>query len=180
MSKHKNSTSADAQADAKTNTPEAPGASLWESHRQMLCERAIDPGYAERLGHSVDLRELRRLREKYAKDGWKSPYPNLPLHAVTGFLIEYQKCLDGIERLRLRSDFTSYFEPGPIDGAESHGGTTVEVKRYICQAGVPVVPFFTPEVLAVAGDTSVPVFATEAPLKAMSLACNSFPAFGMG
>lgn len=180
MSNHKDTTPATANPDADTNNCNAPGTTVWESHRQMLRERAIDPAYAERLGESVDLRELRRQREKYGKDGWKSPYPNLPLHAVTVFLIRYQACLDGIERLRARSDFTSYVEHGPMDGAESHGARTVEVKRYICQAGVSVVPFHTPEVLAVAGDTSVALFGTEAPLKAMSLSCNGFPAFGMG
>jgi predicted P-loop ATPase len=151
---------------------------LWSEHVDLLKDRAIDPSYAERLGvQSVDLREQRRLRDKYHS---RPLYPALPLHPVTGILIPYQPCLDGVVRLRVRSDVTEVTTPGPMEGQEDVGATTTEVPRYICQKGVAVAPFWTEEALKVAADVSQPIYMTEAPLKAMSLGCNGFPAGGMG
>src|SRR5258708_19200681 len=78
--------------------------------------------------------------------------------------------LDGERRDRVRCDETRHMD----DDGNWH-----ENARYIPSAA-SVIPYWTPEILAVADDVTKPVFAAEAPLKAMSLSCNGFPAFGMG
>jgi predicted P-loop ATPase len=151
---------------------------LWSEHVDILKDRAIDPSYAERLGvESVDLREEKRLVERLGK---RPSYPGLPLYPITGLLIPYQRCLGGEPRFRVRSDVVEYTLPGPGEGQSDVGARTVTVHRYLAQKGVSVVPFWTPEALDIAADVSQPIFMTEAPLKAMSLSCNGFPAAGMG
>jgi predicted P-loop ATPase len=151
---------------------------LWTDHVRILMDRAIDPAYAERLGvESVDLREEKRLVERLGK---APACPGIPLYATTGLRLPYQPCVDGVVRLRVRSDVLEYTLPGPVEGQADVGARTVTVHRYLAQKGVPVVVFWTPEALAIAADVSQPLYMTEAPLKAMSLACNGFPAGGMG
>lgn len=148
-------------------------------HRKVLEERAIPIGFALRHGvRSIDLTETKRRRDEY---GLKPPWPHLPMHPVTGLVIPYQHCLDKIPRARVRSDVTSYVKAGPEHGSH-HGEITVEVPRYICQANVGVVPYIIDEILAgsVAGNTAIPLYIVEAPLKALCLSAHGFLAIGLG
>ncbi|AUX31949.1 MULTISPECIES: VapE domain-containing protein [Sorangium] len=153
---------------------------LWPQHVALLQARAITPEYAEKVGLcSVDLQKVKEQVDKFAKFGVRGPWARLPLHAITGLLIPYPSCADGIPRYRVRSDRTEYSIPGPIEGSH-HGETTQQVPRYICQSGVPVAPYITPEARSAAANVDIPLFITEAPLKSCSLSCNGFPAIGMG
>ena len=151
---------------------------LNDHHLKMLRERGISAEFAISHGlESVDLGGVKASCEKYHL---KSPWPRLPLHqGATGLLIPYQTTLDGVARFRVRADATEVTLPGDIDGSH-HGETTVKIPRYICQANVPVVPYIPPEVFAIFGDTTKPVFIVEAPLKAMTLTAQGFPAVGLG
>ncbi len=161
------STSTSAQDDHRVLRPE---------HQAELRARAIPIAFAIEAGlRSVDLAEMKHLRDK----GAKLPWPHLPLHPVTGIGIPYQQCLDGIPRGRVRSDKTEYTVPGPIEGSH-HGEETVKVPRYICQAEVGVVPYIPKWVFEVASDVTKPVFITEAPLKALCLCAHDLPAVGLG
>jgi predicted P-loop ATPase len=149
---------------------------LVAKHQAELLARAIPLDFAIASGlRSVNLADLKRRKEQGVKLSW----PSLPLHPVTGILMEYQRCLDGVPRCRVRSDTTEYTVPGPIDGSH-HGEETVKVPRYICQAEVGVVPYLPKEVFDVASDVSKPVFITEAPLKALCLCAHGLPAIGLG
>ncbi len=150
---------------------------LLPAHRQILTERAIPVDFAIRHGvRSIDLAEAKRKREEYSIP---PPWPHLPLHPVMGLGIQYQVCLDGISRGRVRSDVTSYVQ----SDVEHHElDVTIEIPRYICQAGVLVAPYIIDEILAssVAGDPSIPLFMVEAPLKALCLSAHGFLAIGLG
>lgn len=149
---------------------------LTPEHLKILNDRAIPADFAIKAGlRSVDLAEFAHFKEKYHK----AEYPHLPTPTVTGILIPYQQCLDKVPRCRVRSDKTEYTKPGPVEGSH-HGEETVAVPRYICQAGIPVVPYIPQEVFDVAGDTSVPIHIVEAPLKALSLTAHGLPAIGLG
>jgi predicted P-loop ATPase len=149
---------------------------LTQLHLDELSARSISVEVA--LQHGLRSIDLGRLRE-HVKLGAELPWPHLPLHPVTGILIPYPACKDDIPRARVRSDQTEYSIPGPIDGSH-HGETTQKVPRYICQAGVPVVPYITKQAFAVAADTDRPVYITEAPLKALALVSHGLPAIGLG
>jgi predicted P-loop ATPase len=151
---------------------------LHANHVEILTARGIPADFAVSHGlQSIDCTKLKEHRLKYKKKG---QFPGLPLHdGATGILIPYQTALDGIPRCRIRVDRTEVTLPGPIDGSH-HGEHTVTIPRYVCQSNVSVAPYLTPEVSAIAGDTSKPVFIVEAPLKALSLAATGFPAIGLG
>ena len=69
----------------------------------------------------------------------------------------------------------------PIPEGSHHGEHTVEIPRYVCQTKpIKVAPYIIDEVREIAGDTSKPIFIVEAPLKALSLTANGFPAVGLG
>jgi predicted P-loop ATPase len=158
-------------------TPETLANKLNSEHQQVLRDRAIPIDFALKHGlRSIDLREAKDFQKRNKLD---SPWPNLPMHPVTGMLIPYTKCLDGIPRCRVRSDTTEYVKPGPMDGSH-HGEETVQVPRYICQANVGVVPYITDEVFAVGGDTTTPLYVVEAPLKALCLCAHGYLAIGLG
>lgn len=144
---------------------------LWLEHLEELKKRAITAEYAAKVGlFSFDLEGYAETRKKYRLP---SQWPGLPGYRTTGIAIEYPKALDGIPRIRIRSDKTSVFSE---DGTKE-----TKIPRYVCQANpVSVVPYFTPEALGAAANTSVPLYIVEAPLKAISLACNGFPAIGLG
>lgn len=168
--------SADKQSIAPVE--KQPGRTLiTHAHRQLLADRSIPFDFAIEHGiRSIDLAALRRFVDRTKV---RPKWPHLPLHPVTGILIEYQECLDGIPRVRVRSDVTSYVRPGPEPGSHV-GEETMAVPRYICQAQVKIAPYIPPEVFRVAGDVTVPLYLTEAPLKALSLTANGWPAIGMG
>lgn len=152
---------------------------LWAEHVEILRARAIPAAFALAHGlRSVDLGGMRSQREKLKSP---PPWPHLPLpEGATGIAIEYQDTLDGVPRGRVRLDKTEFVRPGPIDGSH-HGEHTVGLPRYICQAKpVTVVPYIPPEVFAIAGDTTKPLYVVEAPLKSLSLTANGFPAVGLG
>ena len=136
---------------------------------RVLRERAVDPAFAADLGcHSIDMAEVQRLR-KMGHD----PYPGLGAPPVRGLLIPYDGVwapVDGVRHFRLRVTSKTFYDKN--DDRQ-------EAKRYYASKG-GVVPFWTREVVAVAGDVTVAVYVTEAPLKAMSLSHNGFPAIGMG
>ncbi len=163
---------------ASSSTPSSPP-KLWPSHVEVLRARAIPEAFAVAHGlRSVDVGALKDHCEKYKV---AAPWPHLPLYrGATGIEIQYQVCLDEIRRARIRVDQTEVVLPGPIDGAH-HGERTVTIPRYICQARpVTVVPYIIEEVREIAGDTTKPLFIVEAPLKALSLTANGFPAVGLG
>ena len=61
-------------------------------------------------------------------------------------------------------------------------GTPEEVRtlpRWIAQKGVPVVPYFPPQMREAPQNPSVPLQIVEAPVKALSLTANGFPAVGL-
>jgi putative DNA primase/helicase len=150
---------------------------LWQEHQSVLAARCVPLATAVSNGlYSVDLAAEKHFRAKYRL---KKQWADLPLYPTTGLLIPYQTTLDGIDRWRVRSDRTEVPQPGPIDGSH-HGETTVQIPRYICQVGVPVVPYIPQEVFPLFGDTATPLYIVEAPLKALALTGNGFPAIGLG
>jgi len=148
---------------------------IWPEHEEILRVRAISVQYAEKAGiHSIDLAGLKRNSEKYGFKIRGGLPDNLPLHRVTGLAITYPNCVDGVARVRVRSDVTSYLAG---EGADAHD---IPVPRYVCQSGVSVAPYFTDEALDIAVDVTKPIYITEAPLKACSLSDNGWPAIGLG
>jgi len=151
--------------------------SICEKHAHILAARAIPAAFA--LAHGVRSIDLTAARDFEKKHGLKKAYTGLPYYPVTGLLIEYPPCLDGVARYRVRADATEVVLDGEIEGTH-HGEQTVMIPRYIAQAGVSVAPYITPEAMAAANDTSIALYITEAPLKALSLTANGWPAIGMG
>ena len=151
---------------------------LHANHIEILKARGIPEDFA--IAHGIRSIDCGKLKAHLLKYKQQSSYPGLPLHeGATGILIPYQTALDGIPRARIRVDRTEVTMPGPIDGSH-HGEHVVTIPRYVCQTGVPVVPYVTPEVTEIAGDTSKPVCIVEAPLKALSLTALGMPAIGLG
>lgn len=167
------------QNDSPTSSTPALG--IQADHQAELLKRGIPPEYAAERGvKSFDLARLSKLVAR-AKD---DPHGKglmaklrLPLHQTTGMLIEYQDCLDGVYRCRLRSDKTEY-----VKAHEEHRSLdeTVKIPRYICQGGVSVAPYIIDDVFRVARDTSVPICIVEAPLKALSLSAAGMLSIGLG
>lgn len=159
----------------KENTP-----ALWAEHVEYLRQRAIPVDFAVAHGlRSIDLAGVKRDIER----GMTPPYSRLPLHPVKGFLQPYQETFgkDGKpqpQRVRFRSDKRSYEIPG--EPGTHMMDKTVEVPRYLTQAGMPVIPYLPKEVLDVADDTSVPIYITESPGKALALTAHGFLAIGLG
>ncbi|MFI5299086.1 MAG: DUF3854 domain-containing protein, partial [Polyangiales bacterium] len=152
---------------------------LWKQHVELLSARGIPADFAVAHGlRSIDVSVEKARIEKYRLPDL---FPHLPMHeGATGLLIPYHATLDKVARARIRVDQTSILVPGPTDGSHV-GDHTVDLPRYVCQARpVSVVPYIPSEVFALAGDTSVPLFVVEAPLKALSLTANGFPAIGLG
>ncbi|WP_437767158.1 VapE domain-containing protein [Sorangium sp. So ce281] len=147
---------------------------LWAEHSDILQARAITAEYAERVGlYSVTFPRKDKWEEKLRKLGVEPRYKGLPHYAgTTGIAIPYPAALDKIERIRIRVDKTTVYSD---DGMSSH-----EIPRYLAQAGVRVVPYWTPEALDAAADTSIPLYVTEAPLKAISLTCHGYASLGLG
>lgn len=147
-------------------------------HQAVLRERAIPFAVAARAG----LRSIQNIHgskdwAKRNKIAWEFKGCRAP--RTGGLLIPYHEYLDGTVPFRIRTDETSYAEPGPVDGA-NHGETTVEVPRYLIPAGTKVGPYFPPEILKIAANTSEPIWICEAPLKALALTAHGYPAIGMG
>lgn len=150
---------------------------LWAEHIALLQARGIPADFAAAHGlMSVDLGMVKRSIEKYK---FKSDWPHMPLYeGVTGILIPYPHTVDGKPRFRVRADQTEVTSPG-FEGTH-HGEKTTKIPRYLCQAGIPAVPYIITEVANVSGDTSQPLFIVEAPLKALSLTAHGFLAIGLG
>lgn len=151
---------------------------LWNEHANLLASRGISREFA--LSHGLVSIDLGNLKAQVAQ-GAKNPFGTLPLYkGATGILIPYPNVAkDGSSRFRVRSDNTEVTIPGPIDGSDI-GETTVTIPRYICQSGVSVIPYLPKEVINLSGDTTKPLFFVEAPLKALALTANGFPAIGLG
>jgi predicted P-loop ATPase len=151
---------------------EKSGLKLNAEEEQVLRDRAIDPAYALRLGcHSI-----KRWLDVTRARKYGTYYPGLVSvpDEVGGLLIPYDGVWDPsdrIERFRFRVTERTYYDKDE---------NRQEAKRYYASTGASVIPFWTPGLKDIAGDVTKPIFATEAPLKAMSLDCNGFPAFGMG
>ena len=164
------------QVTSSINTPE--DNRLWTEHANLLASRGISREFA--LSHGLVSIDLGNLKSQVAQ-GAKNPFGTLPLYkGATGILIPYPNtAMDGSPRFRVRSDKTEVTVPGLIDGSDI-GETTVTIPRYICQSGVSVIPYIPKEVIALSGDTTKPLFFVEAPLKALALTANGFPAIGLG
>jgi P4 family phage/plasmid primase-like protien len=145
-----------------------------EEHVQILKARAIPPAYAWRLGSRTITEAQAKDHQKLLNAGGKDPYKGLPVPCA-GLLIVYP---DG-EHYRLRVDRTEYPIPGECDGSRTHGQSEGTRPRYYAQPGA-VVPYIMPEVMPIAADTSKPITICEAPLKAMALSANGWPAVGLG
>lgn len=165
---------------------------LWKEHQEVLKVRAISIEYAWACG----LRSWSgaAAKQKLADYGInpKGEYPGLPLYEHgTGIEIPYMiEAHDRVSRCRIRLDNTS-IEVSDDTATRSHGTKTVALPRYVAQAGVPVVPYFPPWVrLEVGGelvpwdrvrrDTTIALYITEAPLKALALSDHGLPALGLG
>lgn len=164
------------QVTSSINTPE--DNRLWTEHANLLASRGISREFA--LSHGLVSIDLGSLKAQVAQ-GAKNPFGTLPLYkGATGILIPYPNVAkDGSSRFRVRSDNTEVTIPGLIDGSDI-GETTATIPRYICQSGVSVIPYLPKEVTTLSGDTTKPLFFVEAPLKALALTANGFPAIGLG
>jgi Domain of unknown function (DUF3854)/Domain of unknown function (DUF927) len=166
---------------------------LWKEHLEVLSERAISAEY----GWACGLRSWsgQHAAEQLKQYKVKSPYPGLPLYRHgTGIEIPYLvEASDKVERCRIRLDKTSITveEEAGNEGVRSHGVKTIELPRYVAQAGVPVTIYRPPVVRLERGgelvpwsrvrsDTSVALHITEAPLKALALSDHGLPAIGLG
>lgn len=154
---------------------------IWEIHKEKLRTSAITIEYAEKIGmFSGKMMPEARFEEALRRRGMKPKYENLPNYPGATYLAQpYQDCVDKVNRVRLRMDQQRVTIPGPTEGS-NHGEKVIEIGRYLIQSNIKVVPWMAPEVLDAALDTSVPMFAAEAPLKAASLSCNGYPSFGLG
>lgn len=145
-------------------------------HQRILTERAIPIEFALKHGLvSIDLGGRKKTEKEHKL---KKAFPNLPYYQTTGLLIRYQVCKDGVERLRVRADETTVTIAG--DEGTHEADKVVQIPRYICQADTSVAPYIPHEVFELANDVTKPLFVTEAPLKALSLTANGWPAIGMG
>lgn len=165
-------------SDETVTTPaDAADIQLNTNHQKILKARGIPIALALAAGlRSVHLGDLRAVEERY---GLRRRYRGLPSYPVTGIEIPYPKCSDDIERCRVRMDETSYVKPGDIPGSH-HGEETIEIPRYVCQAGVSIAPYILPPVLKVAADITADIYIVEAPLKALALMANGMLAIGLG
>lgn len=149
--------------DASESTP-----TVWESHVEMLRQRAVPTDYALRYrAHSADLGKIRATCERTKT---KSPYPGLPLVPTTGFVVPHPESGEPPYG-RFRADRTRVFIPGPEPGQEDVGAKEMKIPRWFGPKG-RVMPFVTFEARQVAGDVSVPIAIVEASIKAMSVAAN--------
>jgi hypothetical protein len=143
---------------------------LFAEHERVLLDRAIPIDYAQSLGIcSLSPQQWPWLQRDY---------PGLGQYPTNGLVIPYQHPADGTPRVRVRPDVRSYTihaDPGRPGEVERE----VEIPRYVAQAGVSVIPYLRC-VERMAEDASVPLYITEAPLKAVSLSAHGFPAVGLG
>jgi len=149
-------------------------------HESVFEQRAINPRVARLAGiEAIDLGKLKDFAREYRLP---PKWPGLPLpRGATGLRIPNpQVGSDTTKRGRVRLDETEVELPGPIPGAEHHGGTHVTLPRYLAQAGLPVAPYLLECVQAVSRVASVPLWIVEAPLKALSLVSHYLPAIGLG
>lgn len=140
-------------------------------HVEYLEARKIPLEFAERAGiESLD------VPSNPVAASLKRRFPGLPIYPSSGLLIPYTATpADGIRRCRVRWDNDCYYKGTP--GADEQ---RVDIPRYSAQADVAVVPYFPPGVYAMTEDPRVPLHIVEAPMKALSLTANGFPAIGMG
>ena len=149
---------------------------LWAEHRAILAARGVPIEFAVKHGIcSVDLKAI-----KASDDRRKTKtFPNTRMPPTSAMYMPYPECHDRVKRWRLRVDETEFTIPGEVEGTH-HGEESGTCPRYLCQAGITVVPYITDEVKAVAGDVSVPLYIVEAPLKALSLSSRGLLAVGLG
>lgn len=146
---------------------------LFPHHVELLNARGISEAYARSLGlFSVSEKGMGAICGSSRRG-----YPDLPHYPTGGLAIRYQQCLDTIPRARVRSDLDSY--EIPAEAPVRFECETVKIPRYICQAGVPVVPYLRC-IEHLTEDVTVPLYVVEAPLKAISLSEHGMPAIGLG
>lgn len=155
-------------SNSTPRTERKPG--LQPHHVAYLEKRAVPVEFAIEAG----LDSLPTMTDRFAMS-YRAAYRGLPLPPVSGLFVPYKvAALDGSNRARIRPDAEFYWE------GEGAGEKKVPVPRWLAQAGVPVVPYFPPQITTLFKDTKVPLHIVEAPIKALSLTANGFPAIGLG
>lgn len=147
---------------------------LRDAHVEYLKKRAVPLEFALEAG----LRSMPEPTPAIAR-ALKAHFRSLPLPPVSGLLVPYKiDALDGIRRCRIRPDQEFYWKED--DGAPGGPAKKIEVPRWLAQKDVAVVPYFPPQIQSAFKDVATPLHIVEAPVKALSLTANGFPAIGLG
>lgn len=154
----------------KMSTTEKP--QFHEHHERYLKARSVPPEYA----HAAGVSSL-GTASRVVVESMKKSFPGLFVPPVGSLMVPYEVgALDKINRARLRPDEDFYWK------GEHGQEEKLDLPRWIAQKNVPVVPYFPPQVFveSITGDATVPLHIVEAPIKALALSANGFPAIGLG
>ncbi len=172
-----NTDTSTACADKQTNPDPF---ALTEADRKVLQDRCISIRIAEAAGLRHYPGKERAESKRWCKE--RSIYVDddgLPHIPVEGITIPHGRNDDGTHRYRVRLAETSYEKP-VADDHEMRGETeTVECPRYWIPPGTTVGPYIL-KMARHAAKSGNTLYLVEAPLKALALMSNGYPAIGLG